>query len=124
MNDKILISNNKKYDLEERTAKFAEKVLDHLKTVAETTINKSIIIQLIRAVTSIAANYCEADGAESKKDFKHKIAICKKECKEVKLWLRLMSNIDPENTSTYRSFWQEAQELTLIFSAISKKVRQ
>lgn len=121
MNDKTKNPNDKKYDLEERTAKFAEEVLVFLKTVRETTLNKPIIIQLVKAVTSIAANYCEADGAESKKDFKHKIAICKKEAKETKLWLRMLSKINPDSTEKCRKFWQEAQELTLIFSAILKK---
>ncbi|TSC93507.1 MAG: hypothetical protein CEN89_44 [Candidatus Berkelbacteria bacterium Licking1014_7] len=121
MNTKIQNPNDKKYDLEERTAKFAEEVLVFLKTIEETTINKPIISQLVRAVTSIAANYCEADGAESKKDFKHKIAICKKESKETKLWLRMLAKVNPEIQEKYRKFWQEAQELTLIFSAIFKK---
>lgn len=112
---------NKKYDLEERTAQFAEKVLLFLKTIPENTINKPVISQLVRAATSIAANYCEADGAESKKDFKHKIALCKKEAKETKLWLRMLSKINSESADKCREFWQEAQELTLIFSAIFKK---
>ncbi|AKM79064.1 MAG: hypothetical protein UX85_C0003G0140 [Candidatus Beckwithbacteria bacterium GW2011_GWB1_47_15] len=46
---------NKGFDLEERTAKFGEKVI------------------LVKCATSIGANYCEADDAESRKDFKHKI---------------------------------------------------
>lgn len=121
MNDKILNPNDKKYDLEERTAKFAENVLMFLKMIQETTINKPIIIQLVRAITSIAANYCEADGAESKKDFRHKIAICKKEAKETKLWLRMLAKVNPETQDKCRLFWSEAQELTLIFSAILRK---
>ena len=110
-----------KYDLEERTAKFAEEVLCFLKTILETTINKPIIIQIVRAITSIAANYCEADGAESKRDFRHKIAICKKEAKEAKLWFRMLAKVNPETAEQCRKFWQEAQELTLIFSAILRK---
>jgi four helix bundle protein len=121
MNDKIINPNDKKYDLEERTAKFAEEVLRFLKAIPETTINRTIIIQLVKSVTSIAANYCEADGAESKKDFKHKIALCKKEAKETKLWLRMLSKTNPEKSEQCRKFWREAQELTLIFSAILKK---
>lgn len=78
--------NKRPYDLEERTARFAEDVLTFLKGIPETTLNRPIITQLVKACTSIAANYCEADGAESKKDFKHKIALCKKEAKETKMW--------------------------------------
>jgi len=60
----------------------------------------------------------EADGAESKRDFKHKIALCKKEAKETKHWLRMISKAAPEHSDKAREPWQEAQELTLTFSAI------
>lgn len=73
-----------KYDLEMRTALFGEQLILFLKTLKETTLNKLILLQVIRSGTSIGANYCEADGAESKKDFQHKIGICKKEAKETK----------------------------------------
>ena len=62
-----------KYDLEERTARFAEQLIDFVRTVKETAVNSRIITQLIGAVGSIGANYCEATEAESKKDFVHKI---------------------------------------------------
>lgn len=60
----------------------------------------------------------EADGAESKKDFMHKIALCKKEAKESRHWLRMMAKANPSDTDHCRKLWQEAQELTLIFSSI------
>ena len=115
------MTKNKKYDLEERTAVFGENVIEFSKKIKLNVINNSLISQLIRAATSIGANYCEADGAESKKDFKHKIAICKKESKETKHWLRMMSKNNPKLKENCRKLWQEAQELTLIFSSILKK---
>ena len=60
----------------------------------------------------------EADGAESKKDFRHKIALCKKEAKETKHWLRMLAKANPDKKDECRTIWNEAQELTLIFSAI------
>jgi four helix bundle protein len=65
----------------------------------------------------------EADGAESKKDFRHKIGICKKESKETKHWLRMIDKANPTKNVECRKLAQEAQELTLIFSSIllSKK---
>lgn len=81
-----------------------------------------IISQLVRAGTSIGANYCEADGAESRKDFKHKIGICKKEAKETKYWLRMIGKAAPDLLNEARSYWREAQELTLIFSSIILKL--
>lgn len=60
----------------------------------------------------------EADGAESKKDFRHKMAICKKEAKETKHWLRMIVKANPDRKEDCKVLWREAQELTLIFSAI------
>jgi len=72
----------------------------------------------VRSATSIGANYAESDGAESKKDFRHKIALCKKEAKETKHWFRMIAKANPEKKNDCRELWKEAQELTLIFSAI------
>jgi len=60
----------------------------------------------------------EADGAESKKDFQHKISICKKESKETKHWLRMIAKANPNRKDQCKKLWEEAQELTLIFSSI------
>ncbi len=111
------------YDLEERTAKFGEEIIEFAKTLERNEINRPLIGQLVRAGTSIGANYMEADGAESKKDFHHKIGICKKEAKETKHWLRMIRKANPHKTVECGKFWQEAHELTLIFSSIflSKK---
>ena len=111
-------SSNVKYDLAERTEKFGELVIDFVKTLPETNITKSLIGQLVRSATSIGANYMEADCAESKKDFKHKIGICKKESKETTHWLRMIARALPDKASGCRLHWQEAHQLTLIFSAI------
>ena len=66
---------NKKYDLEERTAQFGENIIEFAKTIPQNTINNPLIGQIVRSGTSIGANYMEADAAESKKDFKHKISV-------------------------------------------------
>lgn len=111
-------TKNQKYDLGQRTALFAENLILFLRTIKETTLNKPILLQLIRSGTSIGANYCEADGAESKKDFQHKVGICKKEAKETKYWVHMLSLLHPEKKDDLRILWKEAQELTLIFSKI------
>lgn len=118
---------NPQYNLEARTALFSENLILFLKSMKENNLNKSIMNQLIRSGTSIGANYCEADGAESKKDFQHKIGICKKEAKETKYWIHMLSLLHPERKSELRVLWRESQELTLIFSKIiinSKKIGQ
>lgn len=114
-------SSKSKYDLEERTAKFAEDVIELLQTLKENAINRPLISQLVRSSSSIGANYMEADAAESKKDFRHKIAISKKEAKETRHWLRLIAKTNPECKDKCRNLWQEAHELLLIFSTILKK---
>ncbi len=112
--------SNKSYDLEERTARFGEKIIDICKKVVKSLVTNPILDQLLRAGTSIGANYCEANGASSKKDFKNKIYICKKESKETKYWLRMLVRVPPGHTDECRELWREAQELTLIFSKIAK----
>ncbi len=119
-------SSDKKqvYDLEERTAKFGEYVIDFVKTIGKTTINSRIINQLVGSAGSFGANYCEATEAESKKDFIHKIGICRKEIKETMHWLRLLARSNPERKEEIRKLWKEAQELLLIFSKINRSSRK
>ena len=113
--------NERKYDLEERTAKFGEDIIKFAKNIPKNVITLPIISQLVRSGTSVGANYCEADGAESKKEFKHKIGICKKEAKETKHWLRIIALANPESKDEARTLWKEDHELVLIFSAIIRK---
>jgi len=108
----------KKYDLEERTAVFGEKIIEFAKTISQNPINYPLIDQIVRSGTSIGANYMEADAAESKKDFKHRISICRKESKETKHWLRMVVKANPGKKEKSRTLWREAHELMLIFSAI------
>ena len=110
--------NKTKYDLEERTAQFGEEVIIFCKQMYQDTITKPIISQLIRSATSIGANYMEANAASSKKDFRNKIFICKKETQETKHWLRMMVKCVPDKKEEIGKLWQEAQELTLIFGKI------
>lgn len=119
MNDtKSNVSSGKCYDLEERTAKFGGNVIIFCKTLKQDTILKPLVSQIIKSSTSAGANYMEANGASSKKDFRNKICICKKESQETKHWLRMIAVCEPERKEEIRKLWQEAQELTLIFQKI------
>lgn len=118
------INPKRKYDLEERTVKFAENVIDFTKKLPQDTITKPLISQLVRAGTSIGANYSEADEANSKKDFINKIAIAKKETKETKYWLRIIAHTLPQFKNEARKLWKEAQELNLILAAIIRNSRK
>jgi four helix bundle protein len=119
------MSNNQfsnKFDLEERTAKFSESVISFLKAIKKDIVNEPIIKQLIRSATSIGANYCEANNASSKNDFRNKIYICKKESNETKYWLRMITSANFELKEDARKLWQEAQELNLIFQKIANSL--
>lgn len=124
MSNQIQSPNDKKYDLIERTAKFGEDIIEFAKKFKRDEINRSLISQVVRSGTSMGANYMEADGAESKKDFQHKIALCKKESKETTHWLRMIAKANPDKIQDCRKLWQEAQELTLIFSAIIRSSKK
>ena len=113
-----------KYDLEERTAIFGENIVKFCKKIPRNAITLPIINQLVKSGTSVGANYCEADDAESKMDFKHKIGICKKEARETKYWLRIIVVEVEELKDEARILWQEAKELHLIFNAINHKVKK
>ncbi|MBI2356147.1 MAG: four helix bundle protein [Candidatus Doudnabacteria bacterium] len=112
--------NSRKYDLEERTAKFGEEVIRFCSAMAKNDITRPLINQLVRCGTATGANYCEADDAESKADFKHKIGICKKESRECKHFLRMIKVAVPEMAERADKLWTEAKELNLIFNAIYK----
>ncbi len=107
------------YDLEERTANFAEDGRDYFKKLPKTQSNLEYSGQGIRSTGSTAANYIEANEALSRKDFYMRIKICKKEAKESRLWFRLSEPTFDQEAEKKRLI-QEATELTKIFSTILK----
>jgi len=114
--------NSKPYDLEERTERFARRVRAFVKTLPKTIGNIEDGKQLVRASGSVGANYIEANEALSKKDFRMRIKICRKEAKESRYWLRLVDIGDNACLNTERDLMiQEATELMNIFGAILRK---
>ena len=116
--------NPKIYDLAERTSKFGEEVIRFAQSIPQNAVNTPLISQFVKAGTSIGANYMEADAAESKRDFDHKIGICKKEAKESMHWSRMIAAAISDRKEECRRFWTEAHELLLIFSSIIKKYKK
>lgn len=106
------------YDLEDRTLKFSVDLVKILKKFPNDIINSKIISQLTASGTSIGANYMEAIGAESKKDFRHKIYISLKEAKETRYWLKILKEVSLSFQNEIKSLLQESHELVLIFSKI------
>jgi four helix bundle protein len=112
--------NPKPYDLEERTAVFAEKSRAFVTRLPRTIANVEDAKQFIRASGSIGANYIEANEAIGKKDFVMKIKICGREAKESSYWLRLLA-VDGELEHERQQLSSEAKELMNIFGAILRK---
>lgn len=106
-----------KYDLGERTVKFGIAVIRLCKTVKQSPISSPIINQLVRAGTSIGANYAEANNSSSRKDFRNKIFICKKEAQETKYWLLMLAEIE-NDSEILQKLKVENQELLMIFQKI------
>ena len=104
--------NNHKYDLEERTARFGEKIIEFCRTIGQDAITKPLISQLIRSATSIGANYMEANGASSRKDFTNKICICKKEAQETKHWLRMLAKCVSDKKNEIRKLCEDILPLS------------
>src|SRR3954447_9346052 len=94
INDEIRMTKDEtkgpaKFDLEDRTGSFGEHVIAFAKRIPLNPITTPLIGQLVRAAASVGANYCEANDADSKKDFRFKIGLCRREAKETKHWLRM-----------------------------------
>jgi four helix bundle protein len=109
------------FDLHERTVCFGERIISFAKSLPQDRVLAPLIPQLVRAGTSVGANYCEADDAVSKKEFFHKNGTCKKEARETKYWLQMIVAVEPVCKDNARKLWQEAKELHLIFAAIFRK---
>ena len=121
MNDQAQMTKEApKYDLPDRTARFGEAVISFAKAVPVNEITRPLIGQLVRAGTSVGANYAEADDADSKKDFRFKIGICRREARETGHWLRMVVAAESSLREPARPLWREAKELNLIFGAIRR----
>jgi four helix bundle protein len=119
-----IANNKKKYDLEDRTANFGREIIKFAQKIPKNCVTIPLITQLIRAGTSVGANYLEADDAESGKDFVHKMAICRKESRETKHWLKMVVVAVPPLEREAKILWKEAQELNLIFASIIRKKKK
>jgi four helix bundle protein len=106
------------FDLEERTSRFGKAIVLFCKKIPASTVNAVLVTQCVRSGTSIGANYGEANDAESRKDFRHKIGICRKESKETKHWIRMIVAAEPQLREPAKPLWREAKELNLIFGKI------
>jgi four helix bundle protein len=112
------------YDLEERTARFGEAIIDFAQVIPVNSVTTRLISQLVGCGTSVGANYCEANDHISARDFLHRVSTCRKEARETQYFLRMIVRARPELGDQGRQFWREARELNLIFSTIWRNGRK
>jgi len=114
------IRSSKQYDLEDRTLTFSKRTIEVINKIPKTITNIEIGKQLMRSAGSVGANYIEANESLSKKDFIMRIKICRKEAKETRYWLKLIS-CNEELMKEQANLIQESTELMKIFGAIIEK---
>lgn len=110
------MSKEKTFDLEDRLINFAVRIIRIAESLPKSKVGKHIVGQIIRSGTSSAPNYGEAQSAESRSDFIHKMKVCLKELRETRIWLLMIvktSLIKP--TSKLESLIDENNQLISIF---------
>ena len=110
------------YELENRTLRFSINLISTLKLIPPDIFNMKLIDQLVRSGTSIGANYVEANGAESKRDFRHKVHIAYKEARETRYWLKVFSATYPKVKIKLEPLLKESDEYVKMFAKIISTV--
>jgi len=106
-------THGRKFNLEDRLVDFAVNVLDLVESLPETRASMHLGGQLLRSATSPALNYGEAQSAESRKDFVHKLKVILKELRESSICLRIM---DKRSLLKNHDVLNESKELVAIFT--------
>ena len=112
------------YDLKDRTVDFARDIITYISSKKSNWMMFHVYKQLFRSATSFGANYYEADCAESKKDFIHKMGISNKEVQETIYWLNILFSLVKGDEQLLETFIREAKEINLIFSSIISKCKK
>jgi four helix bundle protein len=110
--------DDRKFDLEDRLINFSVLIIDIVETLPTTRVGNHIASQLLRSGTAAAPAYGEAQGAESRNDFIHKLKIGLKELRETRVWLKLLKrkSITPSADAINHAL-AECEELTAIFAS-------
>jgi len=116
------LSNDKTYNLEERTFEFARDCRLFISKLPKTISNLEDAKQLVRSSGSVGANYIEANEKLGEKDFKFRLKIARKEAKESRYWLRLLKPLNVRHSLNINGLIEEAEELRKILSAIINKI--
>ncbi|HKP47419.1 MAG TPA: four helix bundle protein, partial [Pyrinomonadaceae bacterium] len=112
-----------KTELEKRTKHFALRTIEFVATLPQPKACSVIEYQLVKAATSVGANYREANRAESRADFVHKIAIVEKEASESCFWLELCDEGDLGEPQQRSTLLQESRETLAIFTTVGRTTK-
>src|SRR3989338_4066972 len=117
--------DKRQFDLEERLIDFAVRIIRTAESLPKTRVGNHIAGQLIRCGTSPALNYGEAQSAESRADFIHKMKVCLKELRETRIWLLMIVRANLiKPASKLKSLIDENNELISIFVTSVKTAKQ
>jgi four helix bundle protein len=123
MNNGEAVENRTNIDIQERTFKFGVRIIKFVDKLPRTLSATEIGKQLLRSGTSIAANMEEANGAESKSDFIHKVSIAYKEARETRLWLGLIKAAILPDAAEVTELYAECDEIVRILFTILRTAR-
>jgi four helix bundle protein len=115
----------RKYDLENRLMEFASAIIDLSEKLPSSRAGNHIAGQILRSGTSPFPNHGEAESAESREDFIHKLKLCLKELRETRRWARLIQRKGwAKNETTLLFVLSESEELIRIFASSIKTAQQ
>jgi four helix bundle protein len=112
-----------KTELETRTKEFALNLIDLVSRMPRNRAGDVVAKQLLRSGTSIGANYREANRAESKADFLHKLGISTKEAAETEYWLEMVNESEHLQVAGSSELLKESDELIAILTAIGRNTK-
>ena len=122
---KLAMNTTKPHDLGERTFQFACDIVRFCRKLsAEPGVVRQVSWQLADAGTSVAANYEEAKGAYSRREFAFKNCVVLKEAREARLWLRIILTCELVSERQVRPLYDEANELVRIFITSVQSLRR
>ena len=114
---RVEAGTEKRFDLEERLLDYAVRIIRLVDALPVTPAGRHVANQLLRCGTSPLANHGELQGAESRKDFIHKLGLCLKEIREARRWLRLVHRVPVLTPSKVGPLLAETESLIKIFAA-------
>ena len=111
-------------DLSDRTFDFALRVVRLIAKLPRIKVADVLGNQLLRAGTSVGANWQEAVAASSQADFSYRVSVCEREARESNYWLRLLQSAQVLDDPEIPALTQESRELVAIFTSIGRKSKR